>query len=534
MAAECDGAYFIVEVAHRLNQEGAGLTHFYPVADPRLLSLELSDQVMKWLGGQRSPDRFLFSELGPSAPFIAVSLKAKADASSFVEHHVAHAANSFYQSPFDRALVITCDSGGDDGTFNVYRFERQGDPVLVARSALNVSYRYAAIGALLRPIRALGYEKINLVNYGHLLMNLAPYGTPRSEWIAMLERLLRSQPLDDGEGSSLYLEPYHGDDLVELCNCLAVRLGQPQGETIDGQLAYDLAASAQAALENVFLAEVAPHIAAHGELPICLGGGMARNSYLTRRLRREFGRDVFVPVNCDNAGVALGMIVSVTRPQQRVDLSQVGPILCDLRELNRYAAQRKTCNVSPRGVARFLADGKILGVARGRAENGAYSLGARSILCDAAAPNVGYLVRRAIKQVPDFIPFDAIVRRERVDDYFDDVPDEVWPTYPLQLKKQYGDRFCSVVHIDGAVRVFAVDEVQNPWLYELLRWFETYSGHGILLTTLFGAQNGGAVASIAAALAFLDTTLLDGIVVEDVLMWRKSEPNGRPLGFERL
>jgi carbamoyltransferase len=228
------------------------------------------------------------------------------------------------------------------------------------------------------------------------------------------------------------------------------------------------------------------------------------------------------------------MIVSVTRPQQRVDLSQVGPILCDLRELNRYAAQRKTCNVSPRGVARFLADGKILGVARGRAENGAYSLGARSILCDAAAPNVGYLVRRAIKQVPDFIPFDAIVRRERVDDYFDDVPDEVWPTYPLQLKKQYGDRFCSVVHIDGAVRVFAVDEVQNPWLYELLRWFETYSGHGILLTTLFGAQNGGAVASIAAALAFLDTTLLDGIVVEDVLMWRKSEPNGRPLGFERL
>ena len=37
-----------------------------------------------------------------------------------VDHHVAHAALGFYDSPFQRALVLSYDGGGNDGTFNVY------------------------------------------------------------------------------------------------------------------------------------------------------------------------------------------------------------------------------------------------------------------------------------------------------------------------------------------------------------------------------------------------------------------------------
>jgi hypothetical protein len=36
-------------------------------------------------------------------------------------HHSAHAALGFYDSPFERALIISFDSGGSDGCFNVYR-----------------------------------------------------------------------------------------------------------------------------------------------------------------------------------------------------------------------------------------------------------------------------------------------------------------------------------------------------------------------------------------------------------------------------
>ena len=35
-------------------------------------------------------------------------------------HHDTHAAAAFYKSPFDEALIISYDGGGDDGFFNVY------------------------------------------------------------------------------------------------------------------------------------------------------------------------------------------------------------------------------------------------------------------------------------------------------------------------------------------------------------------------------------------------------------------------------
>ena len=41
-----------------------------------------------------------------------------------VDHHLAHAALGFYDSPFQRALVLSYDGGGNDGTFNVYSADR--------------------------------------------------------------------------------------------------------------------------------------------------------------------------------------------------------------------------------------------------------------------------------------------------------------------------------------------------------------------------------------------------------------------------
>lgn len=44
---------------------------------------------------------------------------------SRVDHHLAHAAASFYQSPFDRALLVSYDGGGNDGTFRTFLGSRE-------------------------------------------------------------------------------------------------------------------------------------------------------------------------------------------------------------------------------------------------------------------------------------------------------------------------------------------------------------------------------------------------------------------------
>ena len=41
-------------------------------------------------------------------------------AGTVASHHQTHVASAFYQSPFEKALVVSYDGGGDDGFFNVY------------------------------------------------------------------------------------------------------------------------------------------------------------------------------------------------------------------------------------------------------------------------------------------------------------------------------------------------------------------------------------------------------------------------------
>ena len=42
-----------------------------------------------------------------------------------VDHHLAHAALGFYDSPFNKSLIFSYDGGGNDGTFNVYFGDRK-------------------------------------------------------------------------------------------------------------------------------------------------------------------------------------------------------------------------------------------------------------------------------------------------------------------------------------------------------------------------------------------------------------------------
>src|SRR6187399_2419872 len=37
-----------------------------------------------------------------------------------VDHHLAHAAAAFYESPFDTSLIVSYDGGGNDGTFRTF------------------------------------------------------------------------------------------------------------------------------------------------------------------------------------------------------------------------------------------------------------------------------------------------------------------------------------------------------------------------------------------------------------------------------
>ena len=43
-------------------------------------------------------------------------------------HHLCHAHSAYWQSPFDKAWLVSSDGGGNDGYFNIYHCNRKTGP----------------------------------------------------------------------------------------------------------------------------------------------------------------------------------------------------------------------------------------------------------------------------------------------------------------------------------------------------------------------------------------------------------------------
>ena len=67
-----------------------------------------------------------------------------------MDHHHAHALGALWESPFDRALVLSYDGGGNDGSFFVYLGDRgSGNVTKLVEVEMNMGITYTAMGMLL-------------------------------------------------------------------------------------------------------------------------------------------------------------------------------------------------------------------------------------------------------------------------------------------------------------------------------------------------------------------------------------------------
>ncbi len=522
LAAVREGRYVIVELEKFLNKKNSGLTNFLPVPEPDTTAVAIYKYLGELLDFDGPPDACTYGDLGPSAPFL-IGQKIAAKCNAYVSHHLAHAANSFVQSPYEQSLIVTCDSGGDDGTLIVQLAMRTAGFKIIKKIPINLGYTYSMIGSFIKCVkRAESLKEANL-NYAPKVMELSAYGSPRSNWLTTFEKLFRGFPLSDPPPPHyLPMAPYHKEDLKKVTAELSTILDLPLHEGIDGIAAYDLAATAQRAFENIFIEAITPAINQYPGYPICMGGGCAQNVYLNSRVREHFKREVFVPANSNNSGIALGMVALVTKPQSETDFSYVSFPLLGSERLKTEKDNRPNTEATPRKVAQLLGEGKVVGVAREGGDHGSYSLGNRTIFCDPATPNIATFLREAVKATETFIPFGAMVRADNADLYFSKGCTTKYPNFAVKVNEAYLDKFSSITHIDGTARVQAVTKEQNPWLYDLLGWFESYSGHGVLLSTSLNHPNSVVVSSVSDAFEFFDNTLLEALVVEDALFMRVS------------
>jgi carbamoyltransferase len=419
-------------------------------------------------------------------------------------HHQAHAAAALYSSPFSEALIISFDGGGYDGVFNVYTGRRGDDLRVEATVPLNLGTSYRLFAHPTSEIRKRPLAQvessldlnIELAAAGKL-MGLAAYGTARTDWTIGMKDLMRSFG--------------HGE-IIRDAAALLRQAHLPSGlDELSGRDAFDFAASAQTAFEEVFLEAAGPYLRG-SLLPVCLTGGAALNVLLNEHVRAMIDREVFVPPNPSDCGITAGLILDILRPEKPIELAYSGWPLLD------SSGTAPGTPTSPAEIARLLAQGKIIGVARGNSEHGPRALGNRSIICDPAVTGMKDHLNHAVKFREWFRPYAPVTRLQSVGRYFEIDQPAPYMSFAPRVRDEWKARLAAIVHEDGTARVQTVTEAQNPWLYALLEEFGEVSGHDVLLNTSFNTKGRPILTTVAEALELLRTTRLDFVVIEDHLV----------------
>lgn len=421
----------------------------------------------------------------------------------FTQHHQAHAAAAFFPMPTERAAILTTDGVGEWATLTV----GQGARTLGGASSLELlrEVRFPhSLGLFYSAFTAyLGFP----VNEGeYKVMGLASYGKPR--FAEEVRRTIVRTP----DGAFRLALPYFdfqesarrsfGPAFVEL-------FGPPRDPddaidpaTSEGARYADIAASAQAVLEEV-LVDLARRLHDETGLPdLCLGGGVALNGCANARILRESGFErVFVPSAPGDAGCALGAAlyadrIHFGRPDREIpDHPFWGPV-ADGAELSRIAAEDGFPHVALPSdgalceeVAAALAGGEVVGWMDGALELGPRALGNRSILAAPHDAGTRDRLNLHIKRREEFRPYAPAVPAELADRYFELPPGGArlgrFMSGVFPVRPEWRWRLRAVTHVDGTARVQTVDAAMAPRFHRLLHAYGRRSGIPVLLNTSF-------------------------------------------------
>jgi len=449
-------------------------------------------------------------------PLIPLFVKAK----EYVRwvHHESHAACSFYQSNFERAIVVTLDGFGDGTSFSVYDFSRERHLLIDIEHGKpkNVIMLYTHLSAYVYDI-----SRREAVTDSYMLdrrctgkfMGYAGYGNFDEVFVNKIKEILTTPAITRGS-----------DEIGEIKRKLGeIGIEKP---IKDFALATKFAASVQKALEETVMEDLVPFLETN-DLPICISGGGALNILLNSLVKKQVGnRLVFVPPNPNDSGVSLGALFLSLKPLKVPDLTYCGVGFDESEAFEKMAKMEKWGVVhTPKLVAELLSQGKIIGVMRGDSEIGPRALGNRSFLCDPSFPEMKQILNSKIKFREWFRPFAPVVLEEDANVYFEMlVESSPYMSFNMEVRKDWREMLSAITHVDGSARVHTVNASQNEWLVSVLKEFKKLKGFSVLLNTSFNSRGKPLCNTIKEALEILKETPLDYVIINDRLVAKSDTP----------
>ena len=443
----------------------------------------------------------------------------------FPQHHLSHAAYTFFTSPFEESAILTTDGVGEWSTTSIGIGNDNSVELLQdIRWPHSLGFFYSAFTYF------LGFQ----VNEGeYKLMGLASFGKPKY-YDLILDNLI-----DVKNDGSIHLNMDYFAftyDKVMTNQKFSELFGiKPRKESEEAkQIHFDIGASAQKVLEEILLKMVEYLYKKTQSKNLCLGGGVALNGVANYRILKESSfENIHIPPSPGDAGSAVGaaqyLYYSYHNQKRKLDDSTkriienvyVGPSF-SYDEIKQFLDNQnikyeilddeeliKNC-------AKLIADGNVVGWYQGKMEWGPRALGNRSILADPRRKEMKDILNEKIKHRESFRPFAPSILEENLSEYFDmDIPS---PYMLLVSTVKKPDKIPAVTHVDGTGRLQTVSKSSNPLYHKLITEFYNLTGVPVVINTSMNVKGEPIVNTPEQAYDMLIKTDMDCIFLKNFMV----------------
>ena len=471
---------------------------------------------------------------------------------NFSEHHLSHAASSFFSSPYQEAIILTLDGVGEWATTTISIGKNNKIDIL---KELHFPH---SLGLLYSAFTYFLGFKVNGGEYK--VMGLAPYGQP------IFKNVILDKLIDLKEDGSFKLNMNYFNYATGLtmtnhkfAKIFSIKKREPEDKLL--QIHMDIAASIQAVTEEVVL-KITKFLFKEFNIPnLCLAGGVALNCVANGKiLKQGFFKNIWIQPASGDAGGALGAAqvfyfqeLNNKRNISNIDSMQgayLGPQFSDDQvesELKNCGAFYKKLNLEQiiGDTAKALSEEKVVGWFQGRMEFGPRSLGNRSIIADPRSDKMQKNLNLKVKYRESFRPFAPAVLIEKVSEWFDincESPymllvADVKKSKQLQMTNEQKNLFGidklnikrsnipSVTHVDYSARIQTVHKETNLIFYKLITEFEKITNCPVLVNTSFNIRGEPIVCSVKDAFNCFMGTELDVLVCNNFILYKIDQNN---------
>lgn len=453
----------------------------------------------------------------------------------FIKHHLAHAAEAFFGSPFEDATVVTIDGVGEWTTTSFGKANKNKISLMK-----DIIFPHS-IGLVYSTITSYLGFKVN--NSEYKVMGLSAYGNKDKKTNPYYKKVKSIIDLKKDGSYRLNMKyfSFHYKNRMfndNLCNLLGGSQ-RVYGEKITKRH-KDIASALQMVFEEVVYKIIGYAYSCVGSKNLVFSGGVALNSVCNGKILKNTPfEDIWISPNPSDGGTSIGAalfayysILGNEKKNKILSDAFLGPEFSKeeirdflkSRDIRFYEFEKKDEMVKK--IADLIFKNNIVGWFQGRMEFGPRALGKRSILANPCNKDMRDILNSKVKNREGFRPFAPAVIKEKFGKYFLSKKNELSlakhmsAVYPV--RKKWYKEIPSVVHFDGTARVQTVDKKDNSLFYDLIKEFGKLSGHPILINTSFNINEEPIVCTPQDAYNTFLNSKIDYLVVGDFLLDAKN------------